>query len=619
MLPSMEGVNAGPSDIKFLRKELEAMHAFLLVMSDVEQPDEQAKIRVKAVRDLSYDIEDNIDKFMQLVEPESSSNDSGFMDLISKCKRKVKDIKTRHEIAKEVKHIKDQVKEVSERYARYTIDGFSAKPRNAKVDPRVMAVIKDASELVGIDGPRDELVRYLGQDGDESTRHLKFVSLVGYGGLGKITLANQVYQKLGANFECQAMVSISRDPDMTKILSSVLSQISNGGKIHGRSGDQQAKISQIREFLENKWYLIVIDDIWDVPTWRILECALFKNRCGSRIMITTRINDVAKSCCSSIGDLVYKMKPLNKDDSKKLFYKRIFGSEENCPFDFKEASADILKKCGGLPLAINSISSLLATRQTKEEWDQLALFPEDYKIRRERLVRRWISEGLIRGEDGEDLAELGDVYFHELVNRSLIQPVDIGYDGKAYNKVRRLSLMGDGDESNVIKPHELDLSHVRSIGAFGYGFGKQIPFFLKSDALRVLDLEGCFGLEEHHLKNIARFSQLRATGSSNDWTHTHSEFNLDVYGACIITSGGFQQLQKFAVECNDLMFENGAMPKLMELRLYIRSIKCNSGGSSKKQKKINSGGVGVFDFGIHGLPCLATVHVIKEALPWNVG
>ncbi|PNT60639.1 hypothetical protein BRADI_5g02786v3 [Brachypodium distachyon] len=561
------------SDIKFLRKELEAMHAFLLVMSDVEQPDEQAKIRVKAVRDLSYDIEDNIDKFMQLVEPESSSNDSGFMDLISKCKRKVKDIKTRHEIAKEVKHIKDQVKEVSERYARYTIDGFSAKPRNAKVDPRVMAVIKDASELVGIDGPRDELVRYLGQDGDESTRHLKFVSLVGYGGLGKITLANQVYQKLGANFECQAMVSISRDPDMTKILSSVLSQISNGGKIHGRSGDQQAKISQIREFLENKWYLIVIDDIWDVPTWRILECALFKNRCGSRIMITTRINDVAKSCCSSIGDLVYKMKPLNKDDSKKLFYKRIFGSEENCPFDFKEASADILKKCGGLPLAINSISSLLATRQTKEEWDQvrcsigfakgqsseieamnyilslsyfeLPHYLRNYKIRRERLVRRWISEGLIRGEDGEDLAELGDVYFHELVNRSLIQPVDIGYDGKACycrvhdiildfliskcadenfctllgshsnltnlsdNKVRRLSLMGDGDESNVIKPHELDLSHVRSIGAFGYGFGKQIPFFLKSDALRVLDLEGCFGLEEHHLKNIARFSQLR--------------------------------------------------------------------------------------------------------------
>lgn len=106
-------------DIEFLRKELEAMYAFLLVMSDVEQPDEQAKIRVKAVRDLSFEIEDSIDKFMLLVEPESSSTDNSFKELISKCKRKLTDIKTRYEIAKELKHIKGQVKEVSERYARY--------------------------------------------------------------------------------------------------------------------------------------------------------------------------------------------------------------------------------------------------------------------------------------------------------------------------------------------------------------------------------------------------------------------------------------------------------------------------------------------------------------------
>lgn len=58
----------------------------------------------------------------------------------------------------------------------------------------------------------------------------------------------------------------------------------------------------------------------------------------------------------------------------------------------------------------------------------LTLFPEDYEIKRKRLVHRWISEGFIRGEDGVDLVELGDMYFHELVNRSLIQPVDIRYN-----------------------------------------------------------------------------------------------------------------------------------------------------------------------------------------------
>jgi hypothetical protein len=97
-------------------------------------------------------------------------------------------------------------------------------------------------------------------------------------------------------------------------------------------------------------YLIIIDDIWDLQSWYTLDCAIFKNCCGSVIMTTTRIHDIAKSSCFSHGDLVYKMKPLSVADSKKLFFKRIFGSEEKCPWILKEASEDILRKCEGLPL-----------------------------------------------------------------------------------------------------------------------------------------------------------------------------------------------------------------------------------------------------------------------------
>jgi hypothetical protein len=187
-------------------------------------------------------------------------------------------------------------------------------------------------------------------------------------------------------------------------------------------------------------------------------------------MTTTRMIDVAKSCCSCHEDLVYQIKPLSDTDSKKLFFKRIFGCEESCPPNLTEASQEILRKCGGLPLAITAISSLLATRQTRDQWDRvhksiifafekksevegmrtilslsyfelpyhlrscllyLTLFLEDYVIPRERLVHRWIAEGFIHSQD-EDHVELGNAYFHELVNRSLIQPVDIGFDGKAW-------------------------------------------------------------------------------------------------------------------------------------------------------------------------------------------
>nr|QNU41032.1 Sr22 [synthetic construct]CUM44200.1 unnamed protein product [Triticum aestivum] len=565
-------------DIKFLKDELEVMCAFLLKMSDVEEPDEPTKLRVTAVREMSYKIEDNIDKFMVLVEQEHGSSCSeaahGVAKLMDKCKNLLPDIKARRRIAKEVKDIKKEIKDVSDRFSRYKIDDSSSSmPAKDKVDPRLRAVYKDAAELVGIDGPKDELVKWLNEKEGQS---LKSVSIVGYGGLGKTTLANQIRVNLGATFDCGAFVSISRKPDMKAILRSILSQITKKDDACSRLDDIQLIIDKIREFLQDTRYFIIIDDIWELGTWETLKCAFVKNTLGSRIIITTRIVDVAKSCSPSSEDLVYEMKPLSEADSKKLFFKRIFGCEESCPDSLKEAANDILKKCRGLPLAINAISSVLVTtRETKEEWDRvrhsirsskvksdiietmnyilslsyfdlphhlrscllyLALFPEDQLIGRKRLVRRWISEGFIHGESGQDLMELGEEYFHQLVNRSLIQPGNIGYDGKAMycrvhdtildflidksseenmctvlkkqckpnGIVRRLSLMGNEDEEIV---EQLDLSHARSITAFGDI--KLLPSLGRSKCLRVLDLQDCDQLENHHIKDIERLYQLR--------------------------------------------------------------------------------------------------------------
>lgn len=176
-------------DIKFLKDELEAIEAFLIMMAEVEEPDEQAKLRADAVRELSYEIEDNIDKFMVLVGREPGAKSDGFGDLFSKSMKKIADLKTRHKIAKNIKDIKSQVKEISERYTRYKINE-SSKPRGAKIDPRIVAAYKNVAELVGIDGPRDELVKWLSnKEGESAHIHHKTVSIFGYGGLGKTTLA----------------------------------------------------------------------------------------------------------------------------------------------------------------------------------------------------------------------------------------------------------------------------------------------------------------------------------------------------------------------------------------------------------------------------------------------
>ncbi|KAI4969798.1 hypothetical protein ZWY2020_000712 [Hordeum vulgare] len=593
-------------DIKFLKDELEVMCAFLLKMSDVEEPDEPTKLRVTAVREMSYKIEDNIDKFMVLVEHESSSSDAhGVTKLMDNCKNLLPDIKTRRKIAKEVKDIKKEIKDVSDRFLRYKIDESSTSvPAKDRVDPRLRAVYKDAAELVGIDGPKYELVKWLNEEEGQS---LKFVSIVGSGGLGKTTLANQIRLNLGSTFDCGAFVSISRKPDMKAILRSILSQITKKDDAYSRLDDIQLIMDKIRELLQDTRYFIIIDDIWELGTWETLKCAFVKNTLGSRIIITTRIVDVAKSCSPSSEDLVYEMKPLCEADSKKLFFKRIFGCEESCPDILKEAANEILKKCRGLPLAINAISSLLATtRETKQEWDRdiietmnyilslsyfdlphhlrscllyLALFPEDQLIKMQRLVRRWISEGFIHGGRGQDLVELGEEYFHQLVNRSLIQPENIGYDGmaeycrvhdtildflidkssqenmctvlkkqcKPNEVVRRLSLKGNEDEEIV---EQLDLSHARSISAFGDI--KLLPSLGRSKCLRVLDLQRCNQLENHHIKGIERLYQLRYLDISfTGITELPRQIGELLYLETLVTSYKLRELPESTTRYND--------------------------------------------------------------------
>ena len=165
------------------------------------------------------------------------------------------------------------------------------------------------------------------------------------------------------------------------------------------------------------------------------------------------------------------MQPLSLENSRILMYRRIFGEEEKgkCPDeDLAEVSSKILSKCAGVPLAIITISSLLASkRRSKLEWygvcnsvgtglikednnldnmrkvlslsyydmpshlrsclSYLSMFPEDFEIDKHRVIWLWIAEGFIQPrEQGKSLLETGESYVSELINRSMIQPT--GYD-----------------------------------------------------------------------------------------------------------------------------------------------------------------------------------------------
>jgi putative protein kinase ArgK-like GTPase of G3E family len=69
----------------------------------------------------------------------------------------------------------------------------------------MLAIYKETAGLVGIDAPREELVSLL----MDSEKTVKVVSIVGFGGLGKTTLAKQVYDQIRGQFDYKAFLSVS--------------------------------------------------------------------------------------------------------------------------------------------------------------------------------------------------------------------------------------------------------------------------------------------------------------------------------------------------------------------------------------------------------------------------
>lgn len=173
-----------------------------------------------------------------------------------------------------------------------------------------------------------------------------------------------MYETLKGKYNCGAFVTVSTNPVMDSVFKNMLSQLDQVmyGDINREMWDQNQLIGKLRELLHNKRYIIVIDDIWDKSVWKIIECALINNELGSRIITTTRILDVAKQTGT-----VYELKPLSPIHSRKLFYLTIFGTEDRClPNELDEESKNILRKCGGVPLAIITIGSMLASKSERE-------------------------------------------------------------------------------------------------------------------------------------------------------------------------------------------------------------------------------------------------------------
>ncbi|WVZ96528.1 hypothetical protein U9M48_042158 [Paspalum notatum var. saurae] len=466
--------------IESLSRELEVAQALLRKVGDVpwEQVDELVRLWARDVREASYAMEDIVDTFLVHVDgPESSTEPDPHVirRLRKKMGKLFKKSKARRKIAIMIQDMNNKLKEVEARHDKGTVHKIAERLVAATtIDPRLVNLYKKVTELVGIEGPRNELMDKLSIRGDDGVidKKMKVVSVVGVGGLGKTTLAKAVYDHLKPRFEYAAFVSVGQNPDVKKVLKNILTDIDKGKYMLWNTMDLavQQLVDELKEFVKEKRYLIVIDDIWDKKPWKLIRCAFQESDCGSRVIITTRINEVAE-CANE----VYKIQPLSPENSEKLLYARIQGVQKYFDSPSTQACSKILKKCRGVPLAIITIASLLASKPSEywfevyssigfghgdnEDVDNtrqilsysyydlpshlkpcllyLSIFPEDSMIEKNGLIWTWVAEGFIiiskdQEAEGVGLFELGERYFYDLINRSMIQPQESNQDYEGY-------------------------------------------------------------------------------------------------------------------------------------------------------------------------------------------
>lgn len=234
-------------DIAFLKDELSCMNALLEKLGNMEVLDLQVKEWRKQVREMAYDIEDCIDNYMHQPYQQRSSGIIGFFHVYV---QRVKELVGHHGVAQQINELKDRVVEAKHRRKRYKVANEVDPGTNnvLSIDPRLSALYVESSDLVGIDIPRDHLINML-DDGEQS---LKAISIVGLGGSGKTTLANEAYKRISWQFDCKAFVSVSQKPDVKKILGVLLSQVKNQDCATTEIGDDNQLINALRSFLKNK-------------------------------------------------------------------------------------------------------------------------------------------------------------------------------------------------------------------------------------------------------------------------------------------------------------------------------------------------------------------------------
>jgi hypothetical protein len=316
-------------DQLFITNELEMMQAFLMAAHDEGVDNMVVKVWVKQVRDVAYDVEDSLQEFAVRLEKQSWW----------RIRRTLVD---RRRVAKQMKDLRANVEDVSQRNMRYNlIKGSSSKPATtigqSTVSGTTMSGIEEARRQEDI--AKFDLLQIVSQKEDD----LRVIGVWGKGiaKLGEMAIMKRVYEdsKIHNKFECRAWIDMLLHPlNSSDFLKSIVGQFyinflqEAGEGEKATAGAEVMKMMgmtkeddltrEFRFFLKERSYFIVLNGINTIEDWEHIKTCFPDNKKGSRIIVPTEQVGVA-SLCVGVENGAPEHKQLFSDQTLHVFYKKV--------------------------------------------------------------------------------------------------------------------------------------------------------------------------------------------------------------------------------------------------------------------------------------------------------
>ncbi|KAM3270825.1 putative late blight resistance protein R1A-10 [Capsicum chacoense] len=420
--------------------------------------DELMKDLQKKVKDLANDVEDEVESQVLLVrEKDEHIRTEANERLLKILQQAIENIDSlKQELNKQTKNNKLQ--------ARNGSVGHSYSPQ--------LDVSAIENNMVGYNFEQELMLRKLTGDSSE----MEVISIVGMGGIGKSTFAKRLFSDpaVVSFFDVRGWITVSKDYSLRNMLLSLL-QYATGVKEEINPQDQEndeeekKKNAELADRLQKSFkgrrYLIVVDDIWCRKAWDDIRLWFPENNKASRILLTTRILEVARYASSPKDP--FPMRPLEPKESWNLFCQKAFGKVDS-PTKFKDVAKIVVENCNGLPLIISVVAGTLSSTTTLEEWNEVAqgvsslvnvddyqrcsrvlalsynhlpshlkscflyfgVFAKATEISVKKLIRLWIAEGLFEIRGHGDLEKVAGSLLHDLIDKSLVVVSKRSLDGK---------------------------------------------------------------------------------------------------------------------------------------------------------------------------------------------